>query len=492
MALGFEPSDGYQDNPQDGAADEPQALSVSGAMALAKGALESVVVRLIGEVSEFSNKPGYKAVYFTVKDTKASLPCMMWNNRYAASGVELSVGALVELTGRFSLYAAKGRMNFDVFSIALAGEGKLRMEVAQRARRLEAEGLMNPERKRPLPPYPQTIGLVTSPRGAAIHDVLRTLRRRYPMAKILIAGVPVEGPTAAAGMIEALHRIEASEAEVLLLVRGGGSFEDLMPFNDEALARAIASSSIPVVTGIGHEPDTSIADMVADVRASTPTAAAETVAPDQIAVAAMVAGEGEALQRALQRRLERTRVYLERIAHRPLFQEPQRLFATEAQTIDDLRSRLNEALPHRLEAHRQQLNLCAMKLHHGLQGATQLYHHEVKYLSQQFKRLLAQGTIVSREQVTQVGNRLQAQGPQLLTPYKTAAALRAARLQDLSPLGVIARGYAMATTNDGAIVSSIEQAEPGEDLRVQVKDGVFVCTIDQKEKMTVAAVEWKE
>ena len=140
------------------------ALSVSAAMGLAKNALEEVVVRLVGEVSEVNDKPGYKAVYFTVKDEKASLPCMMWMNRYQASGVALSVGALVELTGRFSLYAAKGRMNFDVFSVSLAGEGQLRLQVANLARELEAMGLMDPARKRPLPAYPETIGL---PRRAA-------------------------------------------------------------------------------------------------------------------------------------------------------------------------------------------------------------------------------------------------------------------------------------------------------------------------------------
>ena len=134
------------------------ALSVSAAMGLAKNALEEVVVRLVGEVSEVNDKPGYKAVYFTVKDEKASLPCMMWMNRYQASGVALSVGALVELTGRFSLYAAKGRMNFDVFSVSLAGEGQLRLQVANLARELEAMGLMDPARKRPLPAYPETPG----------------------------------------------------------------------------------------------------------------------------------------------------------------------------------------------------------------------------------------------------------------------------------------------------------------------------------------------
>ena len=253
------------------------ALSVSAAMALAKTSLEQLVVTMVGEVSEVSDKAGYKAVYFTVKDDRSSLPCMMWMNRYHATGVTLNVGALVELTGRFTLYAAKGRMNFDVFSLRLAGEGNLRMQVAQLAQKLQAEGLMAPERKRPIPKYPETIGLVTSPRGAAVHDVLRTLRRRFPLATIRLAGVPVEGRDAPIHLRHALESVAQSGVEVVLLVRGGGSFEDLMPFNDEGLARAIASCPVPVVTGIGHEPDTSIADMVADLRASTPTAAAEAV-----------------------------------------------------------------------------------------------------------------------------------------------------------------------------------------------------------------------
>ena len=168
--------EGFQ-NQQYGTTQQGQsaALSVSAAMSLAKQSLESLTVRMVGEVSEVSIKPGYKAAYFTVKDSSASLPCMMWNNRYRASGIQLAIGQLVELTGRFTLYAAKGRMNFDVFTVALAGEGDLRLKVANIARKLKAEGLTDPARKRPLPVFPERIGLVTSPRSAAVHDVLRTL-----------------------------------------------------------------------------------------------------------------------------------------------------------------------------------------------------------------------------------------------------------------------------------------------------------------------------
>ena len=303
----------------------PDALSVSGAMALAKGALEGVTVRLVGEVSEVSNKPGYKAVYFTVKDQRAALPCMMWNNRFQASGVRLAVGQLVELTGRFTLYAPKGRMNFDVFSIALAGEGNLRMQVANLARKLEAEGLMAPARKRPVPAYPALVGLVTSPRGAAVHDVLRTLRRRFPLARVLVAGVAVEGSSAPAGIVEGMRAVVRAGAEVVLVVRGGGSFEDLMPFNDEGLARMIAKCPVPVVTGIGHEPDTSIADMVADLRASTPTAAAEAVSPARESLGRLFEARSSSLRASMSRALDRAGAEVRRCATRPLFCDAQLL-----------------------------------------------------------------------------------------------------------------------------------------------------------------------
>ena len=254
--------------------EQPQALSVSAALQLAKGALEQVTVRLVGEVCELNDKPGYKAVYFSVKDEYAVLPCMMWLNRYNANGLRFKLGDVLELTGRFTLYAAKGRMSFDVFSFTLAGEGDLRARVDRLARKLQAEGLMDPARKRPIPVFPASVGVVTSPRGDAVHDVFRTLRRRFPLADVKFAGVPVEGADAPLRIMMGIECLVQARVEVILVVRGGGSYEDLMPYNDERLARAIASCPIPVVTGIGHEPDTTIADMVADRRASTPTAAA--------------------------------------------------------------------------------------------------------------------------------------------------------------------------------------------------------------------------
>lgn len=409
------------------------ALTVSAAMALAKQSLESVTVRIIGEVSEVSVKAGYKAAYFTVKDSGASLPCMMWNNRYRAAGVQLAVGQLVEIAGRFTLYAAKGRMNFDVFSLSLAGEGDLRMKVANIAKKLQAEGLTDPARKRQIPMFPERIGLVTSPRSAAVHDVLRTLRRRFPVATVNLAGVPVEGVNAPAGIVEGLRCVVAAGSEVVLVVRGGGSFEDMMPFNDEMLARAIAACPVPVVTGIGHEVDTSIADMVSDLRASTPTAAAEAVSPSAESLEALFASRAANLKNGCSRRIEAFCSAVERVAGRPAFADPMTLFASDAQMIDIATERLARALPTSMEREHARLDsACA---------------------------------------------RMEAIGLRAFERERALLATGAARLEDLSPLGTLARGYSITRDAQGEIVRSVAQAPAGSSVTVTLSDGEIACEV---------------
>ena len=331
--------------------EENRPLSVSEALSLAKGTLEQLTLRLVGEVCELNDKPGYKAVYFSVKDENAVLPCSMWLNRYHAVGLRFKVGDVLELTGRFTVYAKKGTMSFDVFSFSPAGEGNLRMHVEALARKLQAEGLMDPQRKRPLPQFPERIGVVTSPRGDAIHDVFRTLRRRYPLAQVLFAGVPVEGEGAANNIVDGLVCLVNAGAEVILVVRGGGSYEDLMPYNNERLCRTISRCPVPIVTGIGHEPDTTIADMVADRRASTPTAAAEAVAPSRAELEVMFDGMRQRLQDGMTHRLERLNHEVQLKAGHMLFRHPESLYDGEARHLDealDALLRLQERLPERL------------------------------------------------------------------------------------------------------------------------------------------------
>lgn len=450
--------------------DTSQALSVSAAMACAKGALEKVSVRLVGEVSELSIKSGYKAVYFTVKDEHAALPCMMWNNRYRAAGVSLAIGQMVELSGRFTLYAAKGRMNFEVTSLELAGEGRLRLQVANLARRLEAEGLMNPARKRNLPAYPHTIGLVTSPRGAAVHDVLRTLRRRFPLARVLLAGVPVEGSHAAYDIAAGIHGVVDAGAEVVCVVRGGGSFEDLMPFNDENLARAIASCPVPVVTGIGHEPDTSIADMVADVRASTPTAAAEAVSPARESLNHTLEACARRLTASVQHTLDRAQAKFRLCAARPVFSDANLLFAAEAQSIDAMAERLFRVLPVNLKRDNTQVSRQRERLAHSLKTAAMReklhFNHE-------------------RERLEQAGKAL-------MPRFEQQVGLSAARLHDLSPLAVVARGYAVVHTSEGSLVKSIDDAPPESTVKISVSDGVLTCCVEKACHVDTEVVVWKD
>lgn len=476
-----------------------RALSVSAAMQLAKGALEGVTVRLVGEISELSNKPGYKAVYFTVKDKSASLPCMMWNNRFRAAGVQVAVGQLVELTGRFTLYAAKGRMNFDVFSLAPVGEGQLRLQVANLARKLSAEGLADPARKLPLPAYPLTIGLVTSPRGDAVHDALRTLRRRFPVARVLFAGVAVEGAQAPAGIVEGMRAVVHAGAEVVLVVRGGGSYEDLMPFNDEFLARMIAKCPVPVVTGIGHEPDTSIADMVADVRASTPTAAAEAVSPARENLDALFRARRGSLDTCARRVLEGCSAQVGRIASRPVFRDSNALLASSAQGVDFYADRLARALPASLDRDRMQVDRLRERLGAALPNALTADAAAVQRQRERLTRALSQLVAVpasqtqrARERLVRVmpqacerervaldheQRRLRAVGSQLLEPFRRQAGLSAAQLDALSPLAVLGRGYAIARDGDGGVVRSVEQAKAGQPLDVTVSDGVIECSV---------------
>jgi len=397
--------------PTTSGASDSNALSVSEALAVAKGRLEAITLSIIGEVSELSDNPGYSAVYFTLSDQSSALPCVMWRNVYSRQPVELRRGMLVEATGRFTLYAAKGRMNFDVRALKPVGEGELRMRVAALANKLQAEGLMDPSRKKPIPRMPERIGLVTSPNGKAVHDVLRTLRRRWPQAEVLFAGVTVEGETAPQQMIDGLSAVQAADPDVILLVRGGGSYEDLMPFNDERLARFVAASPIPIVTGIGHEPDTSIVDMVSDFRASTPTAAAEKVSPDRAELAAWLDQNSRRIDTNLLNFCVRLRERLDRQAAHPLFTDPSTLLKGNWMALDYAQQRLSSA------------------------------------------------------------------GDGVLATHSARLSLLAAQLEALSPLGIMARGYSLATTVEGKLIRSVADIDHGDKFVVRLTDGCLSAEV---------------
>ena len=449
--------------------EQDRALSVTEAMNAAKRALEGVRVRVVGEVSEFNDKPGYKAAYFTVSDGGASMPCMMWRDQYLASGVTLRCGMLVELSGSFTAFVPKGRMQFTVRSLSLAGEGNLRLQVAALASKLELEGLMRAERKRALPRFPERIAVVTSPRGKAIHDVLRTLRRRYPLAELLVAGVAVEGEAAPAAIVEGLHAASGSAADVILLVRGGGSYEDLMPFNAEEVARAIVACRVPVVTGIGHEPDNSIADMVADLRASTPTAAAEAAAPSLDELVSVVARERRALARALQNRVHSATLRVARLAERPVLRDPHAVLGVAEQALDSARRTLVRVMPDRLQREAERVA--------------------------QMRGLLSRGLprLVTRQQERSIDarGRLRTLGLRLLESRRVALNALGSRLEAASPLALLAkRGYAIAYARDRlTVVSSVSQTGAGGGLSVRLADGWIDATVTDIEIKSLTPIQ---
>ena len=457
--------------------ESPKPLTVTQAANLAQKTLESLSVVMEGEVSQVTDRRGYSAVYFTLKDEHASIPCKMWQNRYQKAGVKIEVGALVQVSGRFTYYGPNGSFSFDAFSLRLAGEGVLRMQVAQIAERLRREGLMDQARKRPLPAYPERIGLVTSPRGAAVRDVLRTLRRRYPLAEVMVCGVPVEGKGAAQDMTRAIARAADAGAQVVLLVRGGGSFEDLMPFNDEGLARAVAACPVPMVTGIGHEPDNSICDMVADVRASTPTAAAEAVAPECEAIRQSIDTYGSHMSGFFAHKLEVTRLYLDRAPHRSVFEDSEALLGGYAQRTDSLDERLQRAIPHAIERDQAHVEALSLRMKTAMPGHVRADASELEALTHRLRTSIPavlQHDVGSAEALSQ---RLKVRGSSLVQPYEHAVGVRAARLDGLSPLAILGRGYALARDERGNVVRRVSQTTAGEKMTVTVSDGTIDCAV---------------
>lgn len=363
-------------------------------------------VWLRGEISNLS-RPASGHVYFSLKDAGASLKCVMWRSAVEFLGWQPEHGAQVLARGRISVYPQGGVYQLYVDELHPAGVGDLHARFEELRERLRAEGLFEIERKRPLPAFPRLLGVVTSPQAAALRDVLQVLRRRWPLVKVLLAPTLVQGHMAPPQIVAALRALDArDDVDLILLVRGGGSLEELWAFNDEGVARAIGACRHPVVCGVGHETDFTIADFAADVRASTPTAAAELAVPDQAELRRRVRAHGAQVEEQVLRRLAEARQGLEREERSLARLSPRGRIEAERQRLDELSRRASQALLHSLALRR--------------------------------------------------------------------AALGRARAQmlALSPQATLERGYAIVRREDtGAVVRSVQQAQPGDDLRIQVQDG---------------------
>jgi len=323
-------------------------------------ALEDIWVR--GELSNLS-RPSSGHLYFTLKDNNAALRCVMWRTAVIRQPAIPQDGEAVEVHGYISVYEAGGQYQLYADSFRSLGEGALFQAFLRLKEKLESEGLFDVARKRPLPRWPQRIGIVTSPTGAAIRDILDTLKRRYPLAIAILAPTPVQGDEAPAGIITALDALnQFANPDVIILARGGGSLEDLWAFNDEGVARAIAASPAPVITGVGHETDFTIADFVADLRAPTPTAAAELVTPDQAELRQALLDQNQRLARSIQTVLAEQRWAVGNLINRLLLYSPRPRLLSDRQRLDETQRRLVSAIEHKQQLERTRLESASHRL----------------------------------------------------------------------------------------------------------------------------------
>ena len=308
-----------------------------------------------GEVSNFS-RPASGHLYFTLKDNSASLRCVMWRNAVLKQSFTPHDGDAIEVHGAISVYEAGGQYQLYADIFRPAGEGALYQEFLRLKALLEAEGLFDQARKRPIPPRPRRIGIVTSPTGAALQDILNPLRRRYPLVEVVLAPTPVQGEEAPQGIINALQEVvRLANPDVIILARGGGSIEDLWAFNDERVARAIAASPVPIITGVGHETDFTIADFISDLRAPTPTAAAELATPNQSDLRLDLAGLDETLNRLLQAIQSELKWAFRELQSRLDRNSPLTRIQSDVQRVDEFDHRLGATIQHRLQIARTHL-----------------------------------------------------------------------------------------------------------------------------------------
>ncbi len=336
---------------------QQETLTVSGLTQQIKALLETGLapVWLTGEISNFKRHTSGH-FYFSLKDEHAQIPCVMWAGRNRNLPFFPEDGIQVLAHGQVTVYEKRGYYQFDVWQMQPAGVGALQMAFEQLKQRLRSEGLFDEAHKVPLPAFPQTVGIVTSRTGAAIQDLVSILRRRWPAIRIILRPVKVQGEGAAAEIAQAIAEFNAfGKVDVLIIGRGGGSLEDLWAFNEEIVARAIFDSEIPVVSAVGHEVDFSISDFVADVRAATPSAAAELVAPEVTEVSRQLQHLGYKMHLHLRRFVQMQRERLQRFASSYGLRQPLDLVRQRSQQLDDLQRRMILATENRLNVWKQQL-----------------------------------------------------------------------------------------------------------------------------------------
>ena len=398
-----------------------QVLSISQINEYIRGMMDSDrllnAVAVKGEISNYKMYPSGHH-YFTLKDEGGALKCVMFKGNAMRLRFRPENGMQVIAMGKISVYPRDGAYQLYVSAMVVDGVGDLYAAFEQLKKKLAAQGLFDPAHKKPLPKYPGTIGIITSSAGAAVHDMLRILRKRYPLTQVKLLPVRVQGAEAPGEIAAAIRYANHYKlADLLIVGRGGGSIEDLWAFNDERVAYAIYESEIPVISAVGHEPDVTISDYVADLRAATPSNAAELAVPDQDALLESLDTLSSVMASALNRQLKMAKQHLDSLSKSPALQSPTGYLDQKAKGLELLKNRLITA--------------------------------ENQNISRNHNRYIA------------------------LT----------AKLDAMSPLKVLTRGYAMAQTEDGTVIRSVQQAELGERITVRVSDGELSATVKEKKEL---------
>ena len=428
----------------------PVSLLVSSARMLIERQLGLCWVS--GEVSNCA-RAASGHVYFVLKDEQAQVRCVLFRNKAQLLGFGLSDGQQVEVRATPTIYESRGEFQLSIETVRLSGFGALYERFAKLKARLEAAGWFSVARKRLLPTFPRAVGIVSSPRAAALSDVLTTLEQRLPTLPVILYPAAVQGAGAAAEIAAAIGSANAhARVDVLIVCRGGGSIEDLWAFNEEILARAVFDSRIPIVSGVGHETDFTICDFVADVRAPTPTGAAALVVPDRIVLRSRIA------QLAGQAR---------RIA--------ERLLETRMQRLDGAARRLVHPAA-RIAAQRERLGSLALRLTRAAAAGQVLRRRELARCGQSLTRLL-HAPLVQRAALARAHERWQRSGAGRAATLGQRLAALASGLRHLSPEGVLERGYSIVTTEAGTIVQDASQITAGDDIALRFARGVAAARV---------------
>jgi len=473
------PDVGRQPAPATGEAQSP--LSVSDLLARVKAALDEALPKRVCVVGEISNLNLHTSghAYFSLKDAAATIDAVMFRPAVAKLKFTPADGLEVVAEGRVDVYDVRGQLQLYVQRMTPRGQGALELAFRQLCEKLRSEGLFAPEAKKPLVRIPRAIGVVTSPTGAAVRDIRRTLARRWPVANVYLLPVLVQGDRAADDVARAVRLLDANAPKYLIdtiiVARGGGSLEDLWAFNEEPVARAIFAARTPIISGVGHEVDVTVADLVADVRAATPTAAAELAVPDQLEVRRHGAALISRLGALAAQSLKSARLELSALLRSVVFRDPSFRHRTHTQHVDELSHRLVGGLRQRLSSASGRLEPASARLS-ALPPARQVERAAARLagLTARLAWALGGRSKAAGDRLADVGARMLAASPTnrlRLARQKIDAAAR--QLEAMSYRNVLTRGFSVTRSGDGRILRHVNQVTAGDLVETELADGKF-------------------